>query len=197
MSIKVTEEPMAALDAYACIPISYEVHEVLELAPYDRGLGGLLLSPRRLENPYIKDYDALAGEGPTGWAQRFDVSNWGCLVARLGGRLVGGAVVAFNTPGVWMLEGRMDLAVLWDLRVEPESRRRGVGAALFGAVEGWAVTRGCRQLKVETQTVNVPACRFYARQGCLLGAINRHAYPDLPGEVQLLWYKDLASARNR
>lgn len=191
MPIEIADEPMAALDAYACIPISYKVHEMLDLAPCDHGLGGLLLLPRRLENPYLKDYDALAGEGPTSWAQRFDVSNWGCLVARLAGRLVGGAVVAFNTPGVWMLEGRIDLAVLWDLRVEPENRGHGVGTALFRAAEAWAVARGCRRLKVETQNVNVPACRFYARQGCLLGAINRHAYPDLPGEVQLLWHKDL------
>ena len=47
-------------------------------------------------------------------------------------------------------------------------------------------------MKVETQNVNVPACRFYARQGCVLGAINRFAYPDLPDEVQLLWYKTLS-----
>jgi GNAT superfamily N-acetyltransferase len=90
-----------------------------------------------------------------------------------------------------MLEGRRDLAVLWDLRVAPQVRGRGVGAALFGAVADWAVGQGCRQLKVETQNTNVAACRFYARQGCVLGALNRFAYPDLPEEVQLLWYKVL------
>ena len=36
-----------------------------------------------------------------------------------------------------------------------------------------------------------PACRFYAKQGCELAAIHRFAYPELPNEVQLLWYKDL------
>jgi hypothetical protein len=56
------------------------------------------------------------------------------------------------------------------------------------------VARECRQLKVETQNINVPACRFYARQGCVLGVIDRFAYPTLPDEVQLLWYKDLPSA---
>lgn len=45
---------------------------------------------------------------------------------------------------------------------------------------------------VETQSTNVPACRFYARQGCTLGAIHRFAYPALPHEVQLLWDRDLA-----
>jgi hypothetical protein len=28
--------------------------------------------------------------------------------------------------------------------------------------------------------------------GCTLGAIERFAYPGLPGEVQLLWWKALA-----
>ena len=91
-----------------------------------------------------------------------------------------------------MLEGRDDLAVLWDIRVAPKFRGHGMGAALFRAVEAWAVARGCRELKVETQSVNVPACRFYQRQGCTLRRVNRHAYRDLPGEIQLLWYKNLA-----
>ena len=30
------------------------------------------------------------------------------------------------------------------------------------------------------------------RMGCELGAMHRFAYPELPDEVQLLWYKALA-----
>ncbi|HEX5869268.1 MAG TPA: GNAT family N-acetyltransferase, partial [Longimicrobium sp.] len=116
---------------------------------------------------------------------------WVLLGARIGGRLVGGAAVAFGTPGLLMLEGRRDLAVLWDIRVAPEARGRGVGSALFQAAGAWAAARECRQMKIETQNINLPACRFYARQGCVLGAIHRFAYPDLPHEVQLLWYRDL------
>jgi hypothetical protein len=44
---------------------------------------------------------------------------------------------------------------------------------------------------IETQNTNVPACHFYTARGCELGAINRFAYPTLPNEIQLLWYKDL------
>jgi len=47
-------------------------------------------------------------------------------------------------------------------------------------------------MNVETQNVNVPACRFYVSQGCYLGAIRRFAYAELPDEVQLLWYRDLS-----
>jgi len=94
-----------------------------------------------------------------------------------------------------MLERQSDLALLWDLRVAPDARRQGVGALLFQAAERWASMRGARRLKVETQNINVPACRFYASQGCTLGATDHTAYPDLPGEVQLLWHKELATPR--
>lgn len=191
MEIKITEESITLTPELARIPISFEVESILEVSAPGGGLGGLVLSERRLDAPYLKDYDTSRGEHPTAWAERFDVSNWGLIGAHANGLRVGSAVVAFDTEGVNMLEGRRDLAVLWDIRVSPEARGRGVGSALFRAVEAWAAARGCVQLKIETQNINVPACRFYARQGCVLGAINRFAYRELPEEVQLLWYKTL------
>jgi ribosomal protein S18 acetylase RimI-like enzyme len=191
MNIEITEEPIIAAADLAHIPIAFEVQSAFDVLPRDGGLGGLILSERRLDVPYAKDYDAIEGEGPTQWSRCFDMSNWGFIGARAGSTRIGGVVVAFNTEGVNMLEGRRDLAVLWDIRVSPEERGRGVGSALFRAVEEWASARGCRQLKVETQNINVPACKFYARQGCVLGAINRFAYRELPDEAQLLWYKAL------
>jgi GNAT superfamily N-acetyltransferase len=188
MRVDVRTLPAAALAGYGAVPIAFAVHEVLDVVPDDGGLGGLRLVPRRLAQPYVKDYDAIAGESPARWARRFDVARWGVLAALVDGERVGGAVVAFDTPGVDMLEGRRDLAVLWDLRVAPAARGRGVGRALFDVAAHWAADRGCAWLKVETQNVNVPACRFYARQGCTLGAIHRLAYPTLPDEAQLLWY---------
>jgi GNAT superfamily N-acetyltransferase len=163
----------------------------LDVTSHDDGPGGFALSERRLEVPYEKDYDAIAGEGPLQWARRFDLSNWALFTARFAARIVGGATVAFDTPGLTMLEGRHDLAVLWDIRVSPDARRQGVGSALFEKVEAWAKLHGCRQLKIETQNTNVRACRFYERQGCRLWAIHRAVYSDLPEEIQLLWYKDL------
>jgi GNAT superfamily N-acetyltransferase len=193
MEVTITEEGTAVLGEYAGVSSAFVVDCLLDLAGH--GLGGLPLSQRRLEVPTVKDYDADSGEGPAGWAREFDMSRWGVLAARAAGRCVGGAVIAFDTPGVDMLEGRRDLAVLWDLRVAPEARGKGIGSRLFQAAEAWATARGCRQLKIETQNINVPACRFYARQGCVLGAIHRFAYPDLPDEIGLLWYKDLSPSR--
>ena len=33
--------------------------------------------------------------------------------------IIGGAVVAYRTNGINMLEGRDDIAVLWDIRINP------------------------------------------------------------------------------
>lgn len=189
MKIDISEQSLSDLVAYAQVPIGYEVREIMDVEA--GGPGGFILSPRRTEPPYFKDYDAIAGEGPLRWAQRFDLTNWGILMARVEGRLVGGTVIAFKTAGVTMLEGRDDLAVLWDIRVAPEVRGQGVGSALFRAAEAWAAARGCTQLKIETQNVNVPACRFYQAQGCVIEGINRWAYPELPEEIQILWKKTI------
>jgi GNAT superfamily N-acetyltransferase len=191
MTIVLTEEPMAALPEYARVPIIFTVDRVLDVTSRDDGRGGFALSERRLEVPYEKDYDAIAGEGPLLWGRRFDLSKWAVFTARLANRIVGGATLAFDTPGLKMLEGRRDLAVLWDIRVAPDARRQGVGSALFERAETWAQLHGCRQLKIETQDTNAPACRFYERQGCRLETIHRAAYPESPEEIQLLWYKDL------
>ena len=188
MTLEIRQEPVAALDEYAGVPIAFEVRTVFDVA--EAG-GGFVLTERPVAAPYVKDHDAIPGEGPGAWPMHFDVAKWGLFAAWRDGRRVGGAAVAFDTPGVDMLEGRHDLAVLWDIRVAPDVRARGVGTALFGAAEAWARERGCTELKVETQNIDVPACRFYARQGCVLAEANRGVYPTLPHEVQLIWRKPL------
>ncbi len=192
VSVEVVEEPIGRLGEHAGISITFTVESVLEVEVRDGGLRGLLLREKLLAAPYTQDYDALPGSHPLDWARRFDVSQWGLLAARVRGVRVGGAVLAFATPGLQMLAGRDDLAVLWDLRVAPDHRGSGVGSALFAAAEAWAAARGCTRLNVETQNVNVRACRFYAGVGCELASIDRLAYPSLPGEVQLVWSKSLA-----
>lgn len=185
------EEPIAGLDRHGEIPIAFLVERTLVVSLADDGLKGMSLAEVPVAAPWVKDYDAIEGEGPSRWASSFDVANWGLLAAHDGELRVGGAVVAHDTEGVDMLEGRSDVAALWDIRVRPEARSSGIGTMLFRGVEGWARARGCRTLKVETQNINVPACHFYRRMGCRLGAIDRRAYADLPDEVQLIWVKEL------
>lgn len=191
MAVDIREETLWSPSDYGGISPAFWVTRVVDVETLSEGTLGTVAPERNVARPYVKDYDAIPGEGPSTWAQRFDMSNWGVIGARVEGTRIGGAVVAFDTQGVEMLEGRSDLAVLWDIRVATEWRGKGVGARLFAASESWAQLRGARELKVETQNINVAACRFYARQGCELRAIVPSAYPELPEEVQLLWYKDL------
>lgn len=187
----VRTDSIADLDRQGEISVAFDVRAVLDVELVEDGLAGIVLDEIAVDDPWVKNYDE---EGdPVGWAARFDVTNWGLLGAYRDGRRIGGAVVAFDTPEVHVLRGRRDLAVLWDLRVAPESRRSGVGGALFESAKLWASKRGCLALEVETQQINVPACRFYRRMGCSLAAVDRFAYSDLPGETQLIWRLDLSS----
>jgi GNAT superfamily N-acetyltransferase len=186
--VEIREESPSSLIDYASVSIAFEVRERLAVAAPDLGLRGLHLATEPVPAPYVKDYDA-DGHAPPNWASRFDLGRWGVLAAFADGKRVGGATIARDTPAVTMLEGRLDVAVLWDLRVTPSLRGRGVGTLLLRRAEAWAASHGGRWLKIETQNVNVAACRFYAGQGCRLGAIHRFAYPTRPDEAQLLWYK--------
>ena len=183
----------AGLARYASIPARFEVRSILRVEVIDEGLGGMRLTEVGIESPYIKDYDAY-GETPEDWPRQFDVSRWAFFLAIAGGQAAGAAAVAFNTNEVQMLEGRADLSVLWDIRVHPDWRGKGLGSKLFSHACAWSRERGCKQMKIETQNVNVPACRFYASQGAVLGGINRFGYfgqPEVGDEVMLLWYMDL------
>lgn len=195
MSLDIQQEALTltALEEHAAIPTAFVVDRILEVTVVDGGLGGMSLTETVVTDPYVKDYDAIEGAGPAHWPERFDISNWRLICGRRDGARVGGAVIAVRTPGLRMLGARDDVAVLWDIRVSPGERNAGIGSALFQAAADWARALGCGWLKIETQNVNAAACRFYQKMGCTLGAIDRFAYPGLPGEVQLLWWMALAS----
>jgi ribosomal protein S18 acetylase RimI-like enzyme len=192
MTIESAGVPSHLLTQYATIPIRFTVTSRLSVKPGTDG--SFVLSEHTVHPQFIKDYDAIS-ERPQDWAVRFDTSQWLMLLAHINGTAAGGATVAFGGSGLDMLEGRSDLAVLWDIRVAPSFRGRGVGRALFEAVEASAGARGCVELEVETQNINVSACRFYAALGCQLRTVRTDAYPSCPGEDQLLWYKSLGQAR--
>jgi GNAT superfamily N-acetyltransferase len=192
MPIQIIEIGPDRLDEYAQIPSRFEVRSILQVELLDGGLGGMRLHEMPAASPYIKDYDSY-DEVPTDWPAKYDLANWGFFLVLDGDRPVGAAAAAFDTKGVFMLESRRDLSVLWDIRVLPEAR--GAGIPLLRRAASWSRERGCTQMKIETQNVNVPACRFYQRMGCHLGEIHRFGYAAVPSvahEVMLNWYLDLS-----
>jgi GNAT superfamily N-acetyltransferase len=182
------------LGEYSKVPISFEVDRRLAIELMDSGFGGIRLREEQVSPSYVKDYDASPEGGPDRWNLRFDMRDFVIFLAMQGGSPVGGATLVHGARGLHILAGRKDLAALWDIRVLPERRRDGIGSILFGRVADWARAEGLKALKIETQNINVPACRFYVKQGCRLGEINRHAYsadPSVAHEVMLVWYLDL------
>ena len=141
MPVKIVEQCVDRLRTYGEIPIAFTVDSQYRVDAIDRGRGGWKLVEERVEPPYVKDYDE-EGERPLRWLKRWDIANWAVLAAMRNGSRLGGAVVAWNTPGVNMLEGRDDLAVLWDLRVHPDHRREGIGKRLFDHAAAWARAKG-------------------------------------------------------
>jgi len=149
-----------------------------------------------LSQPYIKDYDEK--ETPLDWPKQFDLTQWGIFVMFENNNPIGSAAVARNTPEVNMLEHRKDLAVLWDIRVHPDWQHKGLGTRLFDHSANWARQMGCTQMKIETQNINIPACRFYSKMGCELGMIHRFGYaaiPEVAHESMLFWYLDLTKVK--
>lgn len=191
MIVRVVEDDPASLAEYARIPIGFSVHEFFD----EDALAALLRGHRAvatpLAEPYWKDYDAHPDNRPTDWPRRFDLSRWTILAAYADGDRVGGAVVIVDDRQIELLRDGETHALLWDFRVAPAMRGRGVGSALVRRAEETAMRRGARILRVETQQINVAACRFYARLGFRLERVTRGAYPDLPNEMQLLWRNEL------
>lgn len=185
--VEIREEPIAALAAYCAISIGFKVSS--EFVVEERGIGFDLVE--RAVEPWMKDYDTFAGASPEVLPARFDITEWPILSAWISGERVGGALLAWRTPGIDLLEGRDDLVVVWDLRITEGWRGFGIGRMLWERAESWGREHGGSTIKVETQNTNVGACRFYERMGCDLRRVDRHAYEDAPGESQLLWYKDL------
>src|SRR5215210_4898507 len=107
MDVVIREEPMTALAEYARVPISFEVERVFEVTVRDDAHA--VLTERVLDVPYVKNYDDAEGTGISTWVTNFNLANWGFFAAHADGRRVGGAVVAFDTAEVDLLEGRKDL----------------------------------------------------------------------------------------
>jgi GNAT superfamily N-acetyltransferase len=150
------------------------------------------LVEQKVDRPYKKGADDPE-DSPAMWPPQGEQGGFAAFLASEGDRILGGAAVVINPSGAFLFERRRKLAGLWDIRVRPEERRRGIGSRLLLFAAAWARKEGCTQLRIESQNVNVAGCRFYAKH-CVLGGIERYGYaasPDRAHEAMLLWYLDL------
>jgi GNAT superfamily N-acetyltransferase len=152
-----------------------------------------------ISSPWVKDYDAIPGNAPASWPAQFDVREWAMLAAYVGPRRVGGAIVVTDASALTGVGGRPGCGLLWDVRVAQDMRGRGIGRSLLAGAEHIAAAARRRALDVETQDINVPACRLYAAAGYQLLELTPDAYPRAPSEARLVWTKAfrLDFTRNR
>jgi GNAT superfamily N-acetyltransferase len=190
-SVDIVKESASELPQYATVPSTYWTHNIFDVEVDDKRAGAFRLRERRLTTPFHKDYDSSDSQGPASWSQRFDTSCWAFFGAYHSRKRIGGAAALMNTREMGLLGGRPDIAVLWDIRVDPTLRRGRVGAGLLAAVERWARDLEAVGLVAETQNVNFAACRFYEKSGFYLREVDAHAYPTLPNEVQLIWFRPI------
>jgi streptothricin acetyltransferase len=81
-------------------------------------------------------------------------------------------------------------AWVWNLMLDEEVRGKGVGTRLIQRTTAWARKRSLRAVMLETQTNNLPACRFYVKMGFQLIGINETYYTNNDvqnNEVAIFW----------
>ncbi|NLG51731.1 MAG: GNAT family N-acetyltransferase [Chloroflexi bacterium] len=139
--------------------------------PFDRGIG-YNLTPRDLE-----DMRGWLKEGNGLHLLALDLSR---PVALLNVQLQ-----AWNNTGF-----------IWNILIDIDYRRRGLGRTLIERAIAWARQNNLRALCLETQTNNLPAIRFYRRMGFFLSGVRADLYTnrDLErGEVALFFSYPLDS----
>jgi ribosomal protein S18 acetylase RimI-like enzyme len=130
-----------------------------------------------LTNPYVKNFPQLPDE-----MKRYQqiVKQSTSLGAYEGGRLVGLAISERRdwNRSLWV----------WELGVEKEHRRAGVGTQLVEALVRVAKDLNLRIIVCETQNTNVPAIEFYRKTGFEVEGIDLSYYSNTDtttGEVAI------------
>jgi len=173
---------------YDLIPMLVYVSSYYQVNKINHGLSGFTFEEVPVK-PYTKDMSIY--EIASEYEEQFDISNWAVFMAFDESKAIGGITVVSRTKEVIMLSGRDDLAILWDIRIDDSYKRQGVGQSLFDMAVTWAKNQGLKQMKIECQNNNIPACKFYHKQGAVLSAIDEYAYynePECRHETQFIWF---------
>lgn len=109
------------------------------------------------------------------------------IVAEVGARLVGAAVVLFRA--------RSTVARLYSIAVAPPMNGKGVAAALLAAAERAAAVRKCRCVRLEVHETNAAAIACYRKSGYRQFGCHAAYYGD--GGDALRFEKALGARRKR
>jgi len=81
-------------------------------------------------------------------------------------------------------------AYIEDIAVSKSHRKKGVGRMLIQKTVEWAKTKKLYGIMLETQDVNLLACRFYDKLGFKIGAVDTMLYSNFDNahEKAVFWY---------
>lgn len=186
-----TEVDKSYFELYDQVTMHVDVRSEYKVERIHNGLGGFTLEEIQVK-PYIKDLGKY--ERATKYEEQFDITNWRFYMAFDGNVPVGAMTVVGPTDGLNMLYDREDACVLWDIRVADAYKHQGIGQKLLDMGIAGAKNDRYKQMIIECQSNNVPACRFYHKQGAVLCKIDMYAYylePEVKNEIQFVWYLDI------
>ena len=175
---------------YDTIPMNVDVRTEYQMKRIDNRLG--LIFEEVQVAPYRKDLSVY--ERAVEYEEKFDIANWYFYMAFDEDKPIGAMTIAGRTPDLNMLSGRDDACVLWDIRVADNYKHQGIGQRLMDIGIEDSRTAGYRQMIIECQNNNVPACHFYRKQGALLSKVDLYAYDsedDCKNEIQFVWTLNL------
>jgi len=188
---EIKEMDKTCFELYDQVSQNVDVRSEYRVTRIDNGLGGLVFEEVPV-TPYVKDLSVY--EQATKYEEMFDVSNWRFFMAFDGETPVGAMTVAGTTEGMYMLGGRTDACVLWDIRVADAYKHKGIGQKMLDMGIAAARADGYRLMIIECQNNNVTACKFYRKQGAQLSKVDMNAYdsePEVADEVQFVWHLEL------
>lgn len=81
-------------------------------------------------------------------------------------------------------------ALVEDIGVSKDWRQKGIGTELLEKAVEWAKQNNHIGLMLETQDVNISACRFYAKNNFIIGGVDSMLYSKYPSanEKAIFWY---------
>ena len=174
--MRIKQVPNITADEFKDADFSFDVSEVAQPPFEDFALSRIVPVEPHLKR-YPIDLEVLC---------RADPGQSMIAVANDGRRIVGyiAASRAWN-----------NCADVGDFAVDRAFRRHGIGRLLMHEAIEWAREANLPMLRLETQSNNVPACRFYQKVGFRIGGYDRYLYSAIDGpqqnETALFWYLQL------
>ncbi|MCL2160142.1 MAG: GNAT family N-acetyltransferase [Oscillospiraceae bacterium] len=91
---------------------------------------------------------------------------------------------------IYMWKGWNKDCYIENIDIRKDFRHQGIGTKLIEQAVLWAKGRDLKGIRLETQDMNLIACRFYQKCGFVLGAVDNLLYRNLENENEkaLFWY---------